>query len=400
MGAKTLSIRGFPRFRARAGRRDDRTGRSSLPAGRAVAASGSLSKYHAPVPKAASNALRVALSLGLAAVLLWLFFRSLDLAELGRALSGARPAGLAVALVITVVNVPLRAWRWIRLLHHVERVSFRESFVATTIGFAASVLLPARAGEIVRPAVLSRRTGLPFAPALASIAVERLIDLVTVVLLFVVYAAGGWAPSGLSPEAQARLELLRRSALVVGAGALAVFAGLGLLAARPALAERFLVPLERRLPERFAARIVSLLRSFLGGLAAIRTGRDVAVLAVSSLVMWLLNALQFHVVAGAFGIQLAFPISFFVMTWAVLGLAIPTPGGVGGYHAAVAYALTGFYGVATAPAAATALATHAIAFVPITVAGAFLVAASGLTFRRLAATGSSDPEPSGSSLRP
>lgn len=400
MGAKTLSIRGFPRFRARPGHRDDRTGSSPPPADRAAAAGGTLSKYHAPVSKAASNALRVALSLGLAAVLLWLFFRSLDLAELGRALSDARPAGLAAGLAITVVNLPLRAWRWIRLLHHVERVSFRESFVATTIGFAASVLLPARAGEIVRPAVLSRRTGLPFAPALASIAVERLIDLVTVVLLFVVYAAGGWAPTGLAPEAQARLELLRRAALLVGAGALAVFAGLGLLAARPALAERVLAPLERRLPKRFAARVVSLLRSFLGGLAAVRTGRDVAVLAVSSLVMWLLNALQFHVVAGAFGIQLAFPISFFVMTWAVLGLAIPTPGGVGGYHAAVAYALTGFYAVAAAPAAATALATHALAFVPITVAGAVLVATSGLTFRRLAASGSSGPEPSGSSLRP
>ncbi len=400
MGAKTLSIRGFPPVRAFPGRPDGPA--KGLPSlGPGPAASGRpLSKYHAPVPKAASNALRAALSLGLAALLLWLFFRSLDLAELGRALSGARPAGLAVALAITVVNVPLRAWRWIRLLRHVERVSLRESFVATTIGFAASVLLPARAGEIVRPAVLSRRTGLPFAPALASIAVERLIDLVTVILLFVAYAAGGWAPAGISPEAQARMELLRRAALVVGAVALAVFAGLGLLAARPALAERFLAPLERRLPKRFAARIVSLLRSFLGGLAAIRTGRDVAVLAASSLVMWLLNALQFHVVAGAFGIQLAFPISFFVMTWAVLGLAIPTPGGVGGYHAAVAYALTGFYAVAAAPAAATALATHAIAFVPITVAGAFLVAGSGLTFRRLATSGPSGPDSSGSSLRP
>lgn len=400
MGAKTLSIRGFPPFRPSTGLPGGPFGAPRRQGTAGVGGGPAPLQYHAPVPKAASNVLRVALSLGLAALLLWLFFRSLDLADLGRALAGARPAGLVVALTITVVNVPLRAWRWIRLLHHVQPVSLRESFVATTIGFAASVLLPARAGEIVRPAVLSRRTGLPFAPALASIAVERLIDLVTVILLFVVYAAGGWAPTGLSPDAQARLELLRRAALLVGAGALAVFAGLGLLAARPALAERFLVPLERRLPARFAARIVSLLRSFLGGLAAVRTGRDVAVLAASSLVMWLLNALQFHVVAGAFGIHLAFPISFFVMTWAVLGLAIPTPGGVGGYHAAVAYALTGFYAVAAAPAAATALATHAIAFVPITIAGAVLVAGSGLTFRRLAASGTSGPDPSGSSLRP
>ncbi len=352
------------------------------------------------MPKVARNALKVAVSLGLAALLLALFFRNLDLQELLGTLSQARPGWLALALAITIVNFPHRSWRWTRLLHHVRHVTQRESFFATTIGFAASVLLPARAGEIVRPAVLSRRTGLPFAPALASIAVERLVDLGTVVLLFVVYAAGGWAPSDLPAEARERLELLRSAALLVGAATLLVFAGLGLLAARPALAERVLAPLDRRLPRGIGPRVVAFLRSFLGGLASVRTPGDVAVLAASSAVLWLLNALQFYAVARAFEIDLPFPVSFFVLTWAVLGLAIPTPGGVGGYHAAVAYALTGFYGVAAAPAAAMALATHAIAFVPITIAGAVLLAGSGLTLRRLAAERPSGEDRAGSSLTP
>ena len=101
--------------------------------------------------------------------------------DLVATLSAAHPGWLGLALAITLFNFPLRSWRWTRLLHHVQRVSQLEAFSATCIGFAASVLLPARAGEIVRPAVLSRRTGIPFAPALASIAVERLIDLVAVV---------------------------------------------------------------------------------------------------------------------------------------------------------------------------------------------------------------------------
>ncbi len=354
--------------------------------------------YHSSVTKTAANALRITVSLGLAAFLLWLFFRNLDLGELTRTLSAAHPGWLALALAITVFNFPFRSWRWTRLLHHVQLVSQREAFSATCIGFAASVLLPARAGEIVRPAVLSRRTGLPFAPALASIAVERLIDLVAVVLLFVVYAVGGWAPADLSAEALGRLELLRRSAFLLGAATLVVFAGLGLLAARPHLADRVLGPLERRLPARIAARVVALLRSFLGGLASIRTGGDVAVMSSSTLVMWLLNVLQFYSVARAFEVVLPFPVFFFVLTWGVLGLAIPTPGGVGGYHTAVAYSLTGFYGVAAAPAAATALVTHAIAFVPVTLAGVAFLAASGLTLRRLAASAPSDPGPGGSSL--
>lgn len=356
--------------------------------------------YHSSVSKTAANALRIAVSLGLAALLLWLFFRNLDLVELAKTLSAAHPGWLGLALAITLVNFPHRSWRWTRLLHHVQRVSQREAFSATCIGFAANVLLPARAGEIVRPAVLSRRTGLPFAPAVASILVERLIDLVAVVLLFVVYAVGGWAPADLAGEAHGRLELLRRSAFLLGGATIVVFAGLGLLAARPHLAEKFLGPLERRLPARIASRVVALLRSFLGGLASIRTGSDVAVMGVSTVVMWLLNVLQFYSVARAFDVVLPFPAFFFVLTWAVLGLAIPTPGGVGGYHTAVAYSLTGFYGVAAAPAAATALVTHAIAFVPVTLAGAAFLAASGLTLRRLAADAPGEPGPGGSSLSP
>jgi len=354
--------------------------------------------YHSSVTKTAAHALRIAVSLGLAALLLWLFFRNLDLGELARTLSAAHPGWLVLALAITFFNFPFRSWRWTRLLHHVQHIPQREAFSATCIGFAASVLLPARAGEIVRPAVLSRRTGLPFAPALASIAVERLIDLVAVVLLFVVYAVGGWAPADLSAEAHGRLELLRRSAFLLGAATLVVFAGLGLLAARPHLADRVLGPLERRLPTRIAARVVALLRSFLGGLASIRTGSDVAVMSSSTLVMWLLNVLQFYSVARAFEVVLPFPAFFFVLTWGVLGLAIPTPGGVGGYHTAVAYSLTGFYGIAAAPAAATALVTHAIAFVPVTLAGVAFLAASGLTLRRLSAGAPNDPGPGGSSL--
>lgn len=348
--------------------------------------------------KTTANALRIAVSLGLAALLLWLFFRNLDLVELAKTLSAARPGWLALALAITVFNFPFRSWRWTRLLHHVQHIPQREAFSATCIGFAASVLLPARAGEIVRPAVLSRRTGLPFAPALASIAVERLIDLVAVILLFVAYAAGGWAPADLPGEAHGRLELLRRSAYLLGAATLVVFSGLGLLAARPHLAERFLGPLEKKLPARVAPRVVALLRSFLGGLASIRTGGDVAVMSAATIAMWLLNVLQFYAVARAFDVVLPFPVFFFVLTWAVLGLAIPTPGGVGGYHTAVAYSLTGFYGVAAAPAAATALMTHAIAFVPVTLAGVAFLAASGLSFRRLAADAPSAPGPGGSSL--
>jgi len=80
---------------------------------------------------------------------------------------------------------------------------------------------------------------------------------------------------------------------------------------------------------------------------------------------------------------LPFPVSFFVLTWAVLGLAIPTPGGVGGYHAAVAYALAGFYAVPKNTAAALALTSHVISFAPITVLGLVFLVAGGFSLKTL-----------------
>ena len=56
-------------------------------------------------------------------------------------------------------------------------------------------------------------------------------------------------------------------------------------------------------------------------------------------------------------------------TAAVLGLAVPTPGGVGGYHAAVQFALTDVFHVPVATATGVALLAHAISFVPISLIG-------------------------------
>lgn len=338
--------------------------------------------------------LRVVLSLGLAALLLVLFLRTLDFAAVGRAIAAAHAGWLLLAIACGLVATPLfRSWRWGFLLRKAGRPSFWDLNSATSIGFAASTLLPARAGEIVRPVALSKTAGLPVAPCLASIALERLIDLVTCVSLFVFYALG-WAPE-MTGDAAGRFLLLRRSAIVAGAGTLVGLAILAFLATKPERTDRFVKPLLRPLPARLGARLEAILLSFLDGLGALGSVRNVAVVAASSLVLWLLISVQLHATLRAFDLVFPFPVAFFVLTWAILGLFIPTPGGVGGYHTAVAYALTGFYGVSKNTAAAFALVAHALSFVPITLVGLVFLAAGGFSLRSLAdgPTPSSSPSP-------
>lgn len=336
-----------------------------------------------PVSPKAAHTLRIAVSLGLAAGLFAIFLRHVDLAAVWTAIKGARPGWLAVAVTISLSVIPARAWRWRLLFDHVGRARLWDATVATAIGFAATTLLPARAGEVVRPVALSRSARLPLPALLVSVLLERLLDLVTVILLFVVYAIG-WSPEGLGAEAASRFALLRRSAVVLGAGTLVGLALLAVLAVRPALTGKLTDPVLKRLPATLSKRISGLLASLLAGLGALRSPGDVARMAASSIGLWLFICAQIHVTLRAFDIVFPYPVSFFVLTWAVIGLAVPTPGGVGGYHAAVAYSLTGFHGVGANQAAAFALVSHALSFVPVTLVGLLLLGTGGLKLGALA----------------
>jgi uncharacterized protein (TIRG00374 family) len=207
---------------------------------------------------------------------------------------------------------------------------------------------------------------------------------VVVLVLFVVYALGGWAPTAMGGSELSRFALLRRSAILLGAVTVVGLAFLAFLAARPDVSERATAPFLRLVPERLRPKVAGILRSFIEGLGALRTPGEIAVVAASSFVLWLVICLQLWATMRAFDLDLPFPVAFFLLTWSVIGLAIPTPGGVGGYHAAVKYALTGYYAVDPNKAAAFALVCHAISFIPVTLVGLLFLASGGLSLGKLA----------------
>jgi uncharacterized membrane protein YbhN (UPF0104 family) len=119
----------------------------------------------------------------LTAGLLWLFFRNVAFAEVAQAFAEAKPGLIVAAVAVTLQTYLIRARRWQSLLAPIGSTRFRTAFRTTVIGFAVSFLIP-RAGEVVRPYLLARQENLPASASFATIVVERLIDLVTVLLLF------------------------------------------------------------------------------------------------------------------------------------------------------------------------------------------------------------------------
>ncbi len=328
-----------------------------------------------------SRTAQVALSLLLAGVLLFLFLRQVRFKELGAALAAVSPGWVFGATAIAISTFGLRAIRWTWLLRPLARVPFLPAFAATSVGFAANNL-PGKVGEVLRPAFLARSRSLPFSPLLASIVLERVLDGVSVVVFFAIAMAAGL------PRAGGLGQLAFPAVFMVGAVGVVVFAVF-----QRARTEALLDLIWRRLPIRMQPRLRSFAGSFIDGFATLRDPALFVLVAAGSLAMWFVINVQVAALFRAFHLPLPFSAAFVVTTFAVLGLMVPTPGGLGSYHVAVQFALTYFYGVNVATASAVALVAHAISFVPITLIGLVFLLAAPAAETTVADAGARVPPP-------
>lgn len=335
--------------------------------------------------------LRAALVLLLTVGLLAYFLRGANLAGVWAVTRQAHGLLLLGGIGITLVSYTLRALRWQYLLSPIGDTHFGVAFRTTVIGFAASFLLPARAGEVLRPYLLARRERLPATAAFATIILERLLDLATVLLLFGVFVLFV-NPASLpgNPRVYADVKM---GGLIAAAAALAGLVVLFFLAGHPERLGRAALRVERVLPERLAHLVARFVESFAQGLAVMRQPGRLAVSLLLSLPLWCSIAAGIFITSRAFDIAFSYLGSFLVMALLVVGVAAPTPGAVGGYHAMYKLAVMTFFNVGENRAVAAAVVLHAISFVPITLLGLVFMAREGLTFGRIRAMAESEPEP-------
>jgi len=322
------------------------------------------------------------------------FLRNADMAGVWAETRRADPLLLLIAVVATGATYALRAFRWQYLLAPIGPTHFNTAFRTTVIGFAASFLLPARAGEVIRPYLLARREGLNATAAFATGVFERLLDLVAVLLLFAFFVFIG-APGVISAD-PAQFGRVKFGGLVAAAGALAAATLLFVLAGHPERISRLVLGIERVLPGAFARAAARFVETFVQGLAVMRQPGPLLAALLLSLPIWLSMAASLWVTSLAFHIAFPFTASFLVMTLLVVGVAMPTPGAIGGFHAAYQIAVQVFFAAPTDRAVGAAIVLHAIAFFPVTLLGVIFMFSDGLTLagaRRLA-----EAEPAGSAV--
>jgi glycosyltransferase 2 family protein len=319
--------------------------------------------------------------------LLAFFFRDANLADVWAETRNADPWLLLLAVGFTVMTYAVRAWRWQSLLAPIGPTHFRNAFRATVIGFAASFLLPARAGEVIRPYLLARREGLKASAAFATIILERVLDMATVLLLFGAYVL---TLDAVGPNGGADLAHVKFWGAVAAAGAVGALVVLFVLAGHPERLGRAARRIEAVLPAKAAHVVAHFVEAFAQGLAVMRQPSRLAVALLQSFPLWLSIAAGIWLTSRAFHITFPYPGSFLVMTLLVVGVAVPTPGQVGGFHAAYQIAVQTFFGVPPNRAIAAAIVLHAISNVPVTLVGAAFMSSEGLTLKgakQLASTG-------------
>src|SRR5688500_14189317 len=163
----------------------------------------------------------------LAIALLGWFLRNADLQVVWEHVRNANLALLLLALAFVAVTYWVRAMRWQCLLAPIGHTRFRTTFRTTVIGFAALSLLPARAGDVLRPYLLARQEGLTTSATFATVVMERVLDLLAVLALLAIFV---WGFSDNVTLPQRLLRPVEISAAIATAAALALLVIMWLLA--------------------------------------------------------------------------------------------------------------------------------------------------------------------------
>jgi uncharacterized protein (TIRG00374 family) len=334
--------------------------------------------------KSLSNYRKIIEFLGLlllAGLIIWLFGRKLDWHQVKTAVQKSDWRLILIAIVIILLAYLWRVVRWQALLKPLTPTSLREVWIATCVGFAA-VLTIGRAGEVVRPVALPMRDRrVRPAASFVTIMIERLYDMMTVVLMFAVNLL--WFTPTSSAAEFGWVRLIGFSFLAL------LLVGIAFLIWFRRRSAVFITWLDNRITARssLVLRIKKALLSTLEQLAtALSVLSDVRLLGVTifwSIALWGSVVAANMLVCRAFGVSFGVSQVIFVLGWSMVGSVVPTPGGAAGaFHAATAGALI-LLGVGRDQAAAIAIILHLVDFGPAAVFGLFYFLRGDVNLSRL-----------------
>lgn len=284
----------------------------------------------------AKQAIQVAISLGVASWIFWLLYRDIEFSSLKEQILSSNWLWIIFSLCIAWIGYFIRGWRWSLLIDgsEGEKVSPTRAYHAVMVGYLVNMLLP-RAGEVARCGVLTRTNGISLGHLLGTVILERSIDLLflisTIFLAFIVESQLFLSLAGQLVDLNSLgQKLLSNLPMVIG------------VVLVMALFVYFLF--KRFRSHGLVNKIQEFFRQMLSGIRSIQTLKKPLGFWLSSVVIWIIYFLTMYTVS--LGIQSTANLTpgevLLVMVMGSIGMVAPVQGGIGTFHALVAYILIQF----------------------------------------------------------
>ena len=311
------------------------------------------------------NKLRTFISMSLGFTILIVLLRYVDLNQLVSALKSANLTCVALAAIPLALTYLLRGWRWQLLLTPIMNnvISVKSLTQITVIGFFVNLILPFRAGEVMRALLLRRIHTIGLIEGFTSIAIERFLDLITLLGLATFSFA---IATKYGAPATWVLEVLRAIGIITAA--LFLFIILTAFyenATRKAIqAIIFRAPM----PIKLKHKALSIYESYAKGLLSVRSPKLFGPLILSSLAIWLCLFTVYSLSFTAFNVNL--PLNLMILgstTVAILSIIPMTPGQMGTFELLWLLAFTSL-GIPADKALAAAIILRVLTLIFLTIA--------------------------------
>ena len=294
-------------------------------------------------------------------LVLALILRRVNLTMLAHAFAGIVWFWAAGVFLLNVINTWAEAARWKLILSSVKRdTRLTSTFVALLVGVVGNSVLPLRLGDGARAYYLARREMVPLASSLATVMLDRVMDVTFFLVMVVITGFYFHFPL-----------LIKRGGLLGGialAGAL-----IGLLALM-----RFATNLHVRFNGKLGQKLMEQVHRFTAGLSCLKSAGVLLPVSALSTLSWGLRLVMVLTIFRAFRFDLPFIAAPVVLIFSNLGIAaVSTPANLGGFELSTLAALK-LFGVETELALGCAFVFHLVEVLPMVLLGLAIMLSSGI----------------------
>lgn len=290
----------------------------------------------------------------------YLAFRNVDARKFINAFHSVNYWWIVPTVCLSFLGFVIRAVRWRYMMMPVKTIGFGKIFSAMMVSYLAVNILPARVGEIVRAYAIKKSSQVSGSAALATVIIERLLDLLMVILF--IYSISYLVPKSVSSQILQISHLL----LLFIIGVFIIF--LMLVKKRDATVA-FLQKLLQILPRKLAEISGDILYKFIRGLDVLIAAQHYGQIVFTTFCMWFFYTLSYYLSFRIFDFHLPLTAGLVVIAMSGIGMMIPAaPGAIGTFHWFTMQALL-LYGIAHDQASSYVVLIHAVNFIYVSAIG-------------------------------